>query len=101
MRVRHICKKVEKECGDYKGEETCGQYNPPPAKLCYIPSDSRICTEIKIDSQCSINENFECSGNGCKLTKDDNDIDKCAYKDDDGALLKMKRFILFALILLF
>ena len=96
-----ICKKVEKECGDYKGEETCGQYNPPPAKLCYIPSDSRTCTEIKIDSQCSINENFECSGKGCKLTKDENDIDKCAYKDDDGSLLKIKRFILFALILLF
>ena len=98
--VNYTCKKVEKECSDYNGEKTCGQYNPP-AKLCYIPSDLYMCTEIKIDSQCSINENLECSGKGCKLTKDENGNDKCAYKDDDGSLLKMKRFILFALILLF
>ena len=71
-------------------------------KKCYkITSDgSTKCQEIKVDSQCSIDENSECKGKGCSF--EDNDTkEHCAYKSN-GSLLTFKRvFTLLTLLILF
>lgn len=87
------CAKREKLCTDYT-DSACGNYSPE-MKLCFN-IDSKGCKEVKIDPQCSIDENNECKGDSCHF--DDNN-DKCYYQKNESQFLKLKRFILFALLL--
>lgn len=94
------CLKREKLCSDISKDE-CTSYTPVNKKCYKITSDgSAKCQEIKVDSQCSIDENSECKGKGCSF--EDNDTkEHCAYKSN-GSLLTLKRvFTLLTLLILF
>ena len=94
------CLKREKLCSDISKDE-CTSYTPVNKKCYKITSDgSTKCQEIKVDSQCSIDENSECKGKGCSF--EDNDTkEHCAYKSN-GSLLTFKRvFTLLTLLILF
>lgn len=88
---KQICQQREKLCSDIK-DNSCNNYSPL-TKLCFN-IDSQGCKEIKVDGQCKINENNECTGNNCYF---DNDKDKCYYKNDEGSFLRLRQFLLFAL----
>jgi len=90
------CGLRDKSCSDYS-ESNCGNYSPE-VKLCFN-LEGHYCKEIKIDSQCSINGNNECTGNNCKF---DEDKDRCYYQEESNAsLLKMSQFILLMLFFMF
>ena len=55
---KSYCGKREKLCEDYN-DSSCGNYSPE-MKLCYLISSS--CGKVKVDSQFSMNENNECTG---------------------------------------
>ena len=88
------CQKRNKECYDYE-ESSCGDYTPE-AKLCY--NIEGICQEVKVDSQCSMNANNECTGNSCQLDKENG---RCYYKDNNSSLLKISQVILLILFFMF
>lgn len=58
---KSYCGKREKLCEDYN-DSSYGNYSPE-MKLCYLIKSS--CRKVKVDSQCSMNENNECTGNSC------------------------------------
>ena len=97
------CFAKEKECSDFE-DDTCGNLTPEP-KLCFNIGSDDNCREVKVDPQCSMNENDECTGNSCYLDKEeDEDYDRCHYKNNDnnddnsdGSLLKMSQIILLIL----
>ena len=90
------CRLSDKSCSDYS-DSNCGNYSPE-VKLCFN-LEGHYCKEIKIDSQCSINGNNECTGNNCKF---DEDKDRCYYQEEsNGSLLKMSQFILLMLFFMF
>ena len=92
-----ICKKREKSCTDYK-ESTCGNFTPE-TKLCFKIGSSSYCKEVKVDSQCTMNEGNECTGNNCQF---DDKKDRCYYQEkSSGSLLKMKLFILLMVFFMF
>ena len=88
---KRICRQREKLCSDIK-DNSCNNYSPL-TKLCFN-IDSQGCKEIKVDGQCKINENNECTGNNCYF---DNNKDKCYYKNNEGYFLRLRQFLLFAL----
>ena len=93
------CGKREKLCEDYK-DSSCGNYSPE-MKLCYLIDSS--CREVKIDSQCSMNENNECTGNSCHLDNE-NDNYRCYYQNNDNnhsSLIKISQIILLILFFMF
>jgi len=92
------CYKREKTCSDITVLNDCNSYQPVNRKCFYISSSSSSsgtssssCKEIKVDSQCSINDVNECTGKGCSF-KDDNK-DHCAYKSA-SSMLKIRMIIL-------
>ena len=90
------CRLSDKSCSDYS-ESNCGNYSPE-VKLCFN-LEGHYCKEIKIDSQCSINGNNECTGNNCKF---DEKKKRCYYQEESNAsLLKMSQFILLMLLFMF
>ena len=94
------CTKREKLCSDIANNE-CTSYTPLNKKCYKVTLDGKeACQEIKVDSQCSIDENGECKGKGCSF--EDNDTkERCAYKNS-GSLLKLKRlFTILSLLILF
>ena len=92
-----ICRKREKSCTDYK-ESTCGNFTPE-TKLCFKIGSSSYCKEVKVDSQCNMNEDNECTGNNCQF---DDKKDRCYYQEkSSGSLLKMKQFILLMIFFMF
>ena len=87
------CYKREKTCSDITVLNECNSYQPVNRKCFYISSsDSSTCKEIKVDSQCSINDNNECTGNGCSFENDKKD--HCAYKNNGSSILKIRMLIL-------
>ena len=92
------CQKVEKKCEDYTSNN-CDNYTPE-AKLCFnIKGPGYNCQEVKVDSQCTMNEDNECTGNNCQF---DEKKDRCYYQEkSNGSLLKMKQFILLMLFFTF
>jgi len=90
------CGLRDKLCSDYS-DSNCGNYSPE-VKLCFN-LEGNYCKDIKIDSQCSINGNNECTGNNCKF---DEYKDRCYYQEEsNGSLLKMSQFILLMLFFMF
>ena len=90
------CYKREKMCSDIALND-CNSYQPVNRKCFYIGSSSGssgTCKEIKVDSQCKINDDNECTGNGCSY-KDDNK-DHCAYKSG-SSMLKIRTMFILAL----
>ena len=86
------CAKREKLCSDLDSNE-CDKYTPE-MKFCFYVS-SKGCTEIKVDSQCSVNDKIVCTGDNCQF---DNDKGRCYYQEkSNGSLLKMEQFILLML----
>lgn len=91
------CEKREKQCNDYK-DSTCGNYSPQ-MKLCFKINGS--CKEVKVDDQCSMNENNECTGNSCQF---DEKKDKCYYQNNnnnESSLMKINQIILIILFFMF
>ena len=89
------CKKREKLCSDLKTTE-CNNFDLI-VKQCYKLSATSNCKEIKVDSQCKIDEDMNCVNKGCSFN---DDKDKCTYKNN-GTLLKLKRFLLLLLFIIF
>lgn len=87
----YYCRARDKSCSDFTDKPTCSEYTTD-SPLCFYIGNS--CKEVKIDSQCSINENNECTGSGCKF---DNDNNRCFYTKNNGYSLKLKRFLLLVL----
>lgn len=87
------CSKREKTCSDITVLNDCNSYQPVNRKCFYISSSSSSssCKEITVDSQCSINDDKECTGKGCSF-KDDKK-DHCAYKSA-SSMLKIRMLIL-------
>ena len=99
------CYKREKTCSDITVLNDCNSYQPVNRKCFSISSSSsvsssNICKEIKVDSQCSINDDNECTGKGCSLKEDDDKIQHCSYKGE-SSFVQLKRFLLLVLILMF
>lgn len=67
-------------------------------KLCFKIGST--CKEVKVDAQCSMNENNECTGNSCQF---DEKKDRCYYQNNnnEGSLLKMSQIILLILFFIF
>ena len=93
------------EIGCYKRVKLCSEIDAnncdshsPEVKLCFNLYD-HYCQEIKVDSQCSINEKNECTGDKCQF---DEDKDKCYYQEEsNSSILRMKQFILLMLFFMF
>jgi hypothetical protein len=85
------CYKREKLCSDIK-DDSCDNYSEQGNKCIYFESN---CREVEVDSQCSVNEKNECTGNGCSF---DSEKKKCSYSN--GSLLKIKRILSLALFFL-
>ena len=82
------CGLREKSCSDYT-DNNCGNFSPE-VKLCFNLKGN-YCKEIKVDSQCSINGNNECTGDNCKF---DEKKKRCYYQEEsNGSLLRIKQFI--------
>jgi hypothetical protein len=93
-----LCGKTTISCSDFT-DSNCGNYKPETIQCFDLDKYSSYCKSVQIDSQCSINENNECVGSGCAF---DEDNDKCFYtKPNNSELLKLKRFILLALVFMF
>ena len=82
-----ICQKMKKECSDFTSSN-CDNYTPE-VKLCFNFGSGSNCKEVKVDSQCAMNNNNECTGDNCQF---DEGKDRCYYQDN-GSLLKMKKYI--------
>jgi hypothetical protein len=78
-------------CSDIK-DDSCDNYSEQGNKCVYFES---YCQEVEVDSQCSVNEKNECTGNGCSF---DSEKEKCSYSN--GSLLKIKRILSLALFFL-
>ena len=89
------CELREKSCSDYS-ESNCGGLSPE-VKLCFN-LEGYYCKDIKVDSQCSINGNNECTGDNCKF---DEEKDRCYHEESNGSLLRIKQFILLMLFFMF
>ena len=92
------CFARKNQCSDFK-DSNCGNFTPE-TKLCFNFNEnpgSNYCQEVKIDSQCSINEENKCVGNGCSF---DEGNKRCYYKNNNAGLLKLERFVLLALALI-
>ena len=85
------CYKRQKLCSDITSSN-CDNYSPE-AKLCFnLDGNGNRCDEVKVDSQCTMNEKNECTGDNCQF---DEDKERCYYQEkSNGSLLKMKQFIL-------
>ena len=83
-----VCKKREKFCSELSANE-CNNF-ALSNKQCYILSDYGKCKEVKVDSQCKIDEDKNCVNKGCSFNEDE---DKCFYKNN-GDSLKLKRLLL-------
>ena len=84
-----ICLKMKKECSDFTGSD-CGNFTPE-VKLCFnFEGSGSNCKEVKVDSQCAMNNNNECTGENCQF---DEEKDRCYYQDN-GSLVKMEYYIL-------
>ena len=71
----------------------------PEAKLCFnLNGNGKICYEVKVDSQCTMNEKNECTGEDCQF---DEDKKRCYYQESHGSLLRMRQFIFFMLFFMF
>jgi len=98
------CLKREKICSDIASDQ-CETYKPI-AKLCYKIDDSDVCEQVRVDSQCKMNDENKCTGSGCSLKKDDDKIYHCSYTEDKGGdssfvhFVQLKRFMLLLLVLM-
>jgi len=90
------CELREKSCSDYS-DSNCGGLSPE-VKLCFnLEGIGNSCDEVKVDSQCTMNENNECTGNNCKFDEDKYGY-RCYYQEEsNGSLLRIKQFILLLL----
>jgi hypothetical protein len=89
------CYKREKTCSDITVLNECNSYEPVNRKCFYMSSSSggsSTCKEIKVDSQCSINDDNECTGNGCSFENDKKD--HCAYKNNGSSIIKIRMLLL-------
>lgn len=92
----YFCEKRIKLCSEIDSN-SCDNHSPE-VKLCFYFYEF-YCDEVKVDSQCKMNENNECTGNNCQF---DEDRERCYYQEkgndgNDGSLLKMKQYILLML----
>ena len=94
--LKSECKKREKLCSDYK-DSACGNFTPE-TKLCFKIGSSSYCKEVKVDSQCTMNEKNECTGEDCQF---DEDKKRCYYQESHGSLLRMRQFIFFMLFFMY
>ena len=93
------CKKREKLCTDYD-DATCGNFTPE-TKLCFNIGSDGYCKEVKVDAQCSMNANNECTGDSCYL---DEENYRCYYQNNgngSGSLLKVNQIFLLILFFMF
>ena len=88
---KYICEKREpnNQCEQYKNT----------TKLCFN-IDSNGCEEVRVDSQCKMDDNNECTGKGCSLKEDDDKIQHFSYKGD-SSFVQLKQFLLLVIILIF
>jgi len=96
---RYYCERAEKKCSSITKTDECNSFTPVDRQCFYIQDDDR-CKNIEVDSQCKINEEGKCTGNGCAYD-DDDEKNHCAYKNNDSAILKVKRLLLLALFFIF
>ena len=100
---RTECLKREKICSDIENDK-CETYKPI-TKLCYN-IDSKGCQQVRVDSQCKMNDENKCTGSGCSLKRDDDNIYHCSYTEDKGGdssfehFVQLKRFMLLILVLM-
>ena len=91
------CYKRQKLCTDITSSN-CDNYSPE-AKLCFnLNGNGKICYEVKVDSQCTMNEKNECTGEDCQF---DEDKKRCYYQESHGSLLRMRQFIFFMLFFMY
>jgi hypothetical protein len=92
----------EIKCSSIKKTDECNSFTPVDRQCFYVQDhdDNYECKDIKVDSQCKINEEGKCTGNGCEYD-DDDEKNHCAYKNNDSAILKIKRLLLLALFFIF
>jgi len=92
----------EKKCSSITKTDECNSFTPVDRQCFYVQDydDNYKCKNIKVDSQCKINEEGKCTGNGCAYD-DDDEKNHCAYKNNDSAILKVKRLLLLALFFIF
>ena len=92
----------KKKCSSIIKADECNSFTPVDRQCFYVQDydDNYKCKNIKVDSQCKINEEGKCTGNGCAYD-DDDEKNHCAYKNNDSAILKIKRLLLLALFFIF
>jgi len=95
----YYCLRKEKLCSSIRDTNECNSFTPVD-KQCFYIQDDGMCKNIKVDSQCKINDEGKCTGNGCAYD-DEEDKNHCAYKDNDSSILKLERFLLLVLFLIF
>ena len=99
---KYYCERAEKKCSSITKTEECNSFTPVDRQCFYVQGygDNYRCKNIEVDSQCKINEEGKCTGNGCAYD-DDDEKNHCAYKNNDSAILKVKRLLLLALFFIF
>ena len=98
----YYCMRAEKKCSSITKTDECNSFTPVDRQCFYVQGygDNYRCKNIEVDSQCKINEEGKCTGNGCAYD-DDDEKNHCAYKNNDSAILKVKRLLLLALFFIF
>ena len=98
----YYCIRAEKKCSSITKADECNSFTPVDRQCFYVQGygDNYRCKNIEVDSQCKINEEGKCTGNGCAYD-DDDEKNHCAYKNNDSSILKVKRLLLLALFFIF
>ena len=98
----YSCKRAEKKCSSITKANDCNSFTPVDRQCFYVQGhgNNYECKNIEVDSQCKINEEGKCTGNGCAYDDDDKK-NHCAYKNNDSSILKVKRLLLLALFFIF
>ena len=101
-RGEYYCMRAEKKCSSITKTDECNSFTPVDRQCFYVQGygDNYRCKNIEVDSQCKINEEGKCTGNGCAYDDDDKK-NHCAYKNNDSSILKVKRLLLLALFFIF
>jgi hypothetical protein len=101
-RGEYYCMRAEKKCSSITKTDECNSFTPVDRQCFYVQGygDNYKCKNIEVDSQCKINEEGKCTGNGCAYDDDDKK-NHCAYKNNDSSILKVKRLLLLALFFIF
>ena len=101
-RGEYYCMRAEKKCSSITKTDECNSFTPVDRQCFYVQGygDNYRCKNIEVDSQCKINEEGKCTGNGCAYD-DDDEKNHCAYKNNDSSILKVKRLLLLALFFIF